>query len=118
MADGTVGNEPSAANPAGSSRPTAPQAGPPAMDGFEYTAGSVGNYPNAGMDVTVMQTSTAYGQATASADAYQAAAHGFIVENGAAVVAGHATVGDPGTTGGAGDVGEGGSFGGAGDADY
>jgi hypothetical protein len=71
-----------------------------------------------GIAQTVIQTAIAYGQAMESAAAYNDAAGRFITENGAAVVDGHATVGDPGHTGGAGDVGEGGMFGGAGDSDY
>jgi hypothetical protein len=80
--------------------------------------GTFGDSPNPGETETFTQTATAYDQAMTSAAAYNQAAGRFITENGAAVLDGHAPVGNPGETGGAGDVGEGGSYGGAGQSDY
>lgn len=55
--------------------------------------GTVGDYPNVGVSETAAQAEAGLVASAAAAAAYEADAHRFITEHGAAVVGGHAPVG-------------------------
>lgn len=92
MADGTVGNRPSADNTAGSFVPTVGQDEPQPTDSFAYTGGTYGNYPNAGMAEAAAAVASALAGSEAANGESQAEAREFIVQSGAAVDGAHSPV--------------------------
>jgi hypothetical protein len=58
-------------------------------------AGPGGLYPNAGMDAAEAAVRDDLSTTASYVDGIQAAAHGFIVSNGPAVVGGHGEIGRP-----------------------